>query len=60
MSEKNIVLTCLWRSDDFVVSETKIHPSEKEAVLIIDENTEKISVQIPGHLSLISRKIILI
>ncbi len=58
MSEKNIVLTCLWRSDDFVVSESKIHPSENEAVLIIDENTERISIQIPRHFSLISKKII--
>jgi hypothetical protein len=58
MSEKNIVLTCLWRSDDFIVSESKIHPSENEAVLIIDENTEKISIQIPQHFSLISKKII--
>jgi len=58
MSEKNIVLTCVWRSDDFAVSETKIHPSENEAVLTIDENTEKISIQIPGHLSLITKKII--
>ncbi|MFX0122825.1 MAG: hypothetical protein ACFFAE_04250 [Candidatus Hodarchaeota archaeon] len=58
MSEKDIVLTCLWRSDDFVVSDTKIHPSENEAVLIIDENTEKISIQIPRHFSLISKKII--
>jgi hypothetical protein len=58
MSEKNIVLTCIWRSDDFAVSETKIHPSENEAVLTIDENTEKISVRIPGHLSLITKKII--
>jgi hypothetical protein len=45
-------------SDEFVVSETKIHPSENEAVLTIDENTEKISIQIPGHFSLISKKII--
>jgi len=58
MREKNIVLTCIWRTDDFAVSETKIHPSENEAVLTIDENTEKISVQIPGHLSLITKKII--
>ncbi|MFX1504908.1 MAG: hypothetical protein ACFFDC_02230 [Promethearchaeota archaeon] len=58
MSVKNIVLTCIWRSDDFVVSETKVHPSENEAVLTIDENTEKISIQIPGHLSLITKKII--
>jgi hypothetical protein len=58
VSEKNIVLTCIWRSDEFVVSETKIHPSENEAVLTIDENTEKISIQIPGHFSLISKKII--
>ncbi|MFW9903067.1 MAG: hypothetical protein ACFFFH_01930 [Candidatus Thorarchaeota archaeon] len=58
MSEKNIVLTCIWRSDDFVVSETKIHPSENEAVLTIDENNEKISIQIPGNFSLITKKII--
>ena len=58
MSEKNIVLTCIWRSDDFVVSETKIHPSENEAVLTIDENSEKIAIQIPGHLSLVTKKII--
>lgn len=57
MSEKNIILTCIWRSDDFVVSDTKIHPSENEAILIIDENTEKISIQIPRHFSLISKKI---
>ncbi|UCG00375.1 MAG: hypothetical protein JSW11_12070 [Candidatus Heimdallarchaeota archaeon] len=58
MSEKNIVLTCIWRSDDFAVSETRVHPSENEAVLIIDENTEKISIQIPRHFSLITKKII--
>ncbi|MFX1518182.1 MAG: hypothetical protein ACFFC6_17940 [Promethearchaeota archaeon] len=58
MSEKNIILTCIWRSDNFAVSESKIHPSENETVLTIDENTEKISIQIPGHLSLITKKII--
>ena len=58
MSEKDIILSCIWRSDDFVVSETKIQPSDNEAVLIIDENTEKISIQIPRHFSLITKKII--
>lgn len=58
MSERNIVLTCIWRTDDFTVSDTKIRHSEDEAVLVIDENTEKITVQIPRHFSLVTKKII--
>ncbi len=58
MSEKNIILTCIWRTDGFTVSDTKILPSDNEAYLIIDENTEKITVQIPQHFSLITKKII--
>ncbi|MFX1282312.1 MAG: hypothetical protein ACFFB5_01600 [Promethearchaeota archaeon] len=58
MSEKNIVLNCIWRTDDFVVSDTKIRPSDDEAALIIDEKIEKITAQIPRHFSLVTKKII--
>lgn len=58
MSEKNIVLTCIWRSDEFVVTNEKIEHLSDEAVLLIDENAEKVIVKIPGHLSLINKKII--
>lgn len=58
MSEKNIILTCIWRSDEFVVTNEKIEHLGDEAVLLIDENTEKIIVKIPSHLSLIAKKII--
>ncbi|UCE13709.1 MAG: hypothetical protein JSV04_00705 [Candidatus Heimdallarchaeota archaeon] len=58
MSQKNIVLSCVWRADDFVVSDSRIDHSDDEAVLTINEKTEKITVQIPTHLSLVSKKII--
>ena len=58
MSEKNIILTCIWRSDGFVVSDNKIQSSDDEAILVINENTSKITIQIPRHLSLITKKII--
>ncbi|MHA2245043.1 MAG: hypothetical protein ACXADY_08745 [Candidatus Hodarchaeales archaeon] len=58
MSEKNIILTCIWDSDDFIVSDAKTHSSDDEAILVINENTSKITIQIPRHLSLISKKII--
>ncbi|UCG90555.1 MAG: hypothetical protein JSU57_02165 [Candidatus Heimdallarchaeota archaeon] len=58
MSEKNIVLSCIWRTDDFIVTDSKIRPSDDEAILVIDENTEKITTQIPRHFSLITKKII--
>ncbi len=58
MSEKNIILTCIWRSDEFVATNEKIEHLGDEAVLLIDENTEKIIVKIPSHLSLIAKKII--
>ncbi len=58
MSEKNIILTCIWRSDGFVVSDNKIQTSDDESILVINENTSKITIQIPRHFSLISQKII--
>lgn len=58
MSQKNIVLTCVWRSDDFIVSDSRIDHSDDETVLTINENTEKITVKIPKHLSIVSKRII--
>ncbi|MFX0014267.1 MAG: hypothetical protein ACFFB2_07235 [Promethearchaeota archaeon] len=58
MSEKNIILTCLWKTDDFIASDSQSRPLDDEAALIIDENTSKIRVQIPRHFSLIMKKII--
>lgn len=58
MSEKNIILFAVWRSDGFVVSDRGIQASEDESILTINENTSKITIQIPRHFSLITKKII--
>jgi hypothetical protein len=58
MGSKDIVLTCVWSSDDFVVIDSKTKPTSDEAVLKIDEGSEKISIQIPSEFSLIKKKII--
>ncbi len=58
MSEKNIILSAIWRSDGFVVSDRGIQASEDESILTINENTSKITIQIPRHFSLITKKII--
>ena len=58
MSEKNIILFAVWRSDGFVVSDRGIQASEDESILTINENTSKITVQIPRNFSLITKKII--
>ncbi|MFX0085619.1 MAG: hypothetical protein ACFFAU_08090 [Candidatus Hodarchaeota archaeon] len=58
MSEKNLILTCLWKTDEFVITDSTSTPSDEEALLIIDENAEKITARIPSHLSLITQRII--
>jgi hypothetical protein len=58
MSEKNIILSTIWRSEDFVVTDSRIQASEDECILTINENTSKIIIQIPRHFSLVTKKII--
>ncbi len=58
MSSKDILLTCIWTVDDFVVVDNKTIPAQDEAILRISESESKISVQIPKGLSLINKKII--
>ncbi len=58
MRERDLVITCLWRTDEFVISDSKSLPSEDEAVLTIDENTSTITVRIPKNFSLINQRII--
>ncbi|MHA2226059.1 MAG: hypothetical protein ACXAC8_12690 [Candidatus Hodarchaeales archaeon] len=57
MSERNIVVICVWRSEGFVVIDARL-PPEDEPYLMIDENKSKITVQIPANISLITKKII--
>ncbi len=52
------MVTCIWMSDDFAVIDKKTTPTSSEAVLKIDEGSEKITVFIPSELSLITKKII--
>ncbi|MHA1976300.1 MAG: hypothetical protein ACW98F_01190 [Candidatus Hodarchaeales archaeon] len=58
MTTKDIVITCVWTTDGFVLLDKKNEPTSDEAVLRIDEGAETISVSIPSELSLISKKII--
>ncbi len=58
MAAKDIVVTCVWTTDGFVLLDKKNQPTPDEAVLKIDEGTETISVTIPSELSLITKKII--
>ena len=58
MATKDIVITCVWTTDGFVLLDKKNEPTSDEAVLRIDEATEIISVSIPTELSLITKKII--
>lgn len=58
MLERDMKVTCIWRDDEFVVSESKSQPTEDEAYLTIDESTEKIAVFIPTHYSIINKRII--
>ncbi|MHA1994940.1 MAG: hypothetical protein ACW97Z_10390 [Candidatus Hodarchaeales archaeon] len=58
MATKDIVITCVWTTDGFVLLDKKNEPTSDEAVLRIDEATETISVSIPNELSLITKKII--
>jgi hypothetical protein len=58
MTNKDIVITCVWTTDGFVLLDKKNRPTDDEAVLKIDEGTETISVSIPTELSLITKKII--
>ncbi len=58
MRERDLVITCLWRTDEFVISDSTSLPSDDEAVLTIDENTSTITVRIPKHFSLINQRII--
>jgi hypothetical protein len=58
MMDRDMKVTCIWRTDEFVVSESKSQPTEDEAYLIIDESTEKITVFIPTHYSIINKRII--
>ncbi|NHJ02036.1 MAG: hypothetical protein EAX86_07805 [Candidatus Heimdallarchaeota archaeon] len=55
---KNLVLNLIWRNDEFVITDSKADTLGDEAVLTIDENKESISLRIPSHFSLISKKII--
>lgn len=58
MSEKNLKVVCIWRTDEFIVSESRSVPPSDEASLIIDEENEIINVNIPTNYSLITKKII--
>jgi hypothetical protein len=58
MSIKDMKVTCIWRSDEFVAFDSKSRPTDDEAYLIIDEPTEKITVHIPGHFSIVTKRII--
>lgn len=58
MSTKDMKVTCIWRSDEFAVFDSKSRPTDDEAYLIIDEPTEKITVHIPGHFSIVAKRII--
>ncbi|MFX0049948.1 MAG: hypothetical protein ACFFAJ_07730 [Candidatus Hodarchaeota archaeon] len=58
MSSKDMKVICIWRSDEFVVFDSKNKPTDDEAYLIIDEPTEKISVHIPSHFSIVTQRII--
>lgn len=58
MQTKNLLITCIWSNNDFVVIESKNAPTSDEAVLKIDESSETISVTIPSSISLINTKII--
>jgi hypothetical protein len=58
MATKDIVITCVWTTDGFVLLDKKNEPTLDEAVLRIDEAAETISVSIPNELSLVTKKII--
>lgn len=58
MKTKNLLITCIWSNNDFVVIESKNTPTSDEAVLKIDESGETITVTIPSSISLINTKII--
>ncbi|MHA1214484.1 MAG: hypothetical protein ACTSPG_04265 [Candidatus Hodarchaeales archaeon] len=58
MSGNNLKVTCVWRSDEFVISDSINGPSRDEATLTIDESLELIRANIPGKYSLITKKII--
>jgi len=58
MSSKDIVLTCIWTSEGFVVVDNKNIPAQDEAYLKISESESKITVRIPKGLSLITKKIV--
>jgi hypothetical protein len=58
MSTKDMKVTCIWRSDEFIVLDSKSKPTDDEAYLIIDESTGKISVHIPSHFSIVTKRII--
>lgn len=58
MSSKDILLTCIWTTDGFVVIDNKNIPTKDEAYLKISESESKITAQIPNGLSLITKKII--
>ncbi|MFX0170354.1 MAG: hypothetical protein ACFE9L_00380 [Candidatus Hodarchaeota archaeon] len=58
MSTRDMKITCIWRSDEFIIFDSKNKPSDDEAYLIIDEPTEKISVHIPSHFSIVTKRII--
>lgn len=58
MSGKNLRVVCIWKADEFIVSESQSAPPSDEASLIIDEEKEIINVNIPSNFSLITKKII--
>lgn len=58
MSSRSLKITAIWRSDEFVVSDSKTPPPQDEAYFIIDEPSENIVVHIPASFSIISKRII--
>ncbi|WP_455142481.1 hypothetical protein [Candidatus Hodarchaeum mangrovi] len=58
MSGKNLRVVCIWKTDEFIVSESQSAPPREEASLVIDEEKEIINVNIPSNYSLVTKKII--
>jgi hypothetical protein len=58
LSSRNLRITCIWESDEFIVFDSTTKPDDNEAYLIIDEPTEKITVHIPSHFSIVKKRII--
>ena len=58
MSSRELKITAIWRSDEFVISDSRAPPPQDEAYLIIDEPAENIIVHIPDNFSIITQRII--